>query len=113
MRFSAFPACSPLVFVRGLFAAVKSLPPVRCRTGGNARHGRELTKTYGCGACHIVPGVTGRERPGRTSASLFSAARTMIAGELPNSPENLDRWIENPLAIEPGTAMPDLGLDRG
>jgi cytochrome c1 len=34
----------------------------------------------------------------------------MIAGELPNSPDNLARWIQNPKSVEPGTAMPDLGL---
>lgn len=34
----------------------------------------------------------------------------MIAGELPNSPDNLIRWIENPTAVEPKTAMPNLGV---
>jgi cytochrome c1 len=34
----------------------------------------------------------------------------MIAGELPNSPENLVRWIKSPQSVEPGTAMPTLGL---
>jgi cytochrome c1 len=34
----------------------------------------------------------------------------MIAGEIPNSPDNLVRWIENPAAVEPKTAMPNLGL---
>ena len=34
----------------------------------------------------------------------------MIAGELPNSPPNLVRWLLNPPSVEPGTAMPDLGL---
>jgi cytochrome c1 len=41
---------------------------------------------------------------------LYFSRRTMIAGELPNSPDNLARWIENPPAIEPGTAMPNLGV---
>lgn len=34
----------------------------------------------------------------------------MIAGELPNTPDNLVRWIKDPKLVEPGTAMPDLGL---
>jgi cytochrome c1 len=42
---------------------------------------------------------------------MFSE-RTMIAGELPNTPENLVRWVENPRAVEPNTAMPDLGLTQ-
>ena len=38
------------------------------------------------------------------------ARRHDIAGTLATTPENLARWIEAPQAIEPGTAMPDLGL---
>jgi cytochrome c1 len=40
----------------------------------------------------------------------FFSRRTMIAGELPNTPDNLVRWIENPPSVEAGTAMPKLGL---
>jgi cytochrome c1 len=36
----------------------------------------------------------------------------MIAGELPNTPENLVRWLRNPPGVEPGTAMPNLGLSQ-
>jgi cytochrome c1 len=41
---------------------------------------------------------------------MYFSRRTMIAGELPNSPDNLVRWLRNPKAVESGTAMPDLGL---
>jgi cytochrome c1 len=41
---------------------------------------------------------------------MFFGQRTFIAGEVPNSPENLVRWIRSPKSIEPGTAMPELGL---
>jgi len=41
---------------------------------------------------------------------FFYSRRTIMAGELPNTPGNLVRWIENPPAIEPGTAMPNLGV---
>lgn len=36
--------------------------------------------------------------------------RTCVAGEVPNTPRFMVRWIENPQAIEPGTAMPNLGV---
>jgi cytochrome c1 len=42
---------------------------------------------------------------------IYFSQRTMIAGELPNTQENLVRWIEHPRQVEPKTAMPDLGLD--
>lgn len=76
---------------------------------GNAAHGKELIQGYGCGACHMVPGVhNARGLVG--PPLLYFSQRTMIAGQLPNTPENLVRWIEHPRSIEPKTAMPDLGL---
>jgi hypothetical protein len=33
-----------------------------------------------------------------------------IAGVLSNTPENLVRWIEDPPAVDPLTAMPNLGV---
>jgi cytochrome c1 len=36
----------------------------------------------------------------------------MIAGELPNTPNNLVHWIQSPKSVEPNTAMPELGLSE-
>jgi cytochrome c1 len=36
--------------------------------------------------------------------------RTLIAGQLPNTKENLIQWIRTPQEIEPGTGMPDMGV---
>jgi cytochrome c len=80
----------------------------------NPHKGKELIESYGCGACHIIPGIyTAR---GLVGPPLFYfGRRTIIAGELPNTPDNLVRWIRNPQSIEPGTAMPNLGVteDQG
>jgi len=79
------------------------------RMSGDARHGKDLIQFYGCGSCHTIPGVyTARGKVG--PPLMFFADRTMIAGELPNSPDNLVRWITNPKAVESGTAMPNLGV---
>ena len=49
---------------------------------GNAQHGRELISSYGCGACHVVPGVKGAR--GLVGPPLYYLAkRTIIAGQLP------------------------------
>ncbi|MGH9560287.1 MAG: c-type cytochrome, partial [Terracidiphilus sp.] len=78
-------------------------------TGGNIRAGRALLQAYSCGACHIIPGVPGAR--GLVGPPLYVwAKRTYIAGELPNTPDNLVRWIESPPSVEPGTAMPALGV---
>jgi cytochrome c1 len=79
--------------------------------GGNPRLGARLIEGYRCGACHTIPGI--RDADGLVGPPLTSfARRTYIAGELPNTPPNLIRWIRDPAAVEPGTAMPALGLSR-
>jgi cytochrome c1 len=87
----------------------RSIAPYTVATGGNSAHGKTLIESKGCGACHVIPGI--REARGLVGPPLyFFSRRTIIAGELPNTPENLVRWLKNPPQIEPGTAMPDLGL---
>src|SRR5690348_2049904 len=81
-------------------------------TGGDAERGKAAIATFGCGACHTIPGI--REAKGMAGPPLmFWSRRTLIAGEAPNTPEFLIRWIEAPQAIEPGTAMPNLGVTEG
>ncbi len=80
-------------------------PPI----SGNPALGRAELQSYGCGACHVIPGVRGA-RGLVGPPLLFYSRRTIIAGELPNSPDNLIRWIRYPDQIEPGTAMPNLGV---
>lgn len=78
---------------------------------GNPRRGRQLIMSYGCGSCHTIPGVY-RARGLVGPPLYFFSRRTMIAGELPNNPDNLVRWLLNPKAVEPGTAMPAVGLNQ-
>ena len=77
--------------------------------GGDPARGRQLIGAYGCGACHAVPGVTGaRAQVGPPLTNW--AQRVYIAGSLPNTPESLIPWLVDPQAVEPGTAMPNVGL---
>jgi cytochrome c len=74
---------------------------------GDAARGRLLLRQYGCGSCHRIPGVAAAT--GNVGPPLERWARRIyIAGVLPNTPDNLVRWIVDPQAVEPGTAMPDL-----
>jgi cytochrome c1 len=88
----------------------RETPPYRVASGGNARDGRKVIQASGCGACHTIPGIHAANGELGPPLNAFSR-RTMIAGELPNTPDNLVRWIENPPSVESGTAMPNLGLD--
>lgn len=68
-----------------------------------------LIQAKGCGGCHKIPGVPGAV--GTVGPDLAGiGSRPKIAGVLDNNPENLKRWLLNPPAVKPGTAMPNLGL---
>lgn len=77
--------------------------------GGHATHGPAVIQAYGCGACHTIPGVE-NARGLVGPPLLWWSRRTFIAGEVPNTPENLVHWIRSPQSIEAHTAMPTLGL---
>jgi cytochrome c len=36
--------------------------------------------------------------------------RQYLAGRLPNTPDNMARWIQHPQSISPGNVMPELGV---
>ena len=75
--------------------------------GGNAAVGAELITQFGCGSCHIIPGIDGAG--GLVGPPLIHfGRRKIIAGQLSNTADNLIRWIMDPQSVEPGTAMPDL-----
>lgn len=76
---------------------------------GDAARGKIALAQYGCRGCHMIPGVTGSKvYVGRPLEDM--AKRRVIAGSLPNDQANLVRWIRNPQAIDPQTAMPVLGV---
>jgi cytochrome c len=78
-------------------------------TEGNPERGARLIVDYGCGSCHGIPGIDGADGLVGPPLDQFSK-RSYIAGNLPNSAENLTKWIRDPQEVEPGTAMPDLGV---
>jgi cytochrome c2 len=78
--------------------------------GGDAGRGRAVIVDKGCGSCHTLPGIAGAHGLVGPPLSWFSR-RTYIAGELPNTPENLVHWVQAPKSVEPNTAMPTLGLN--
>jgi cytochrome c len=82
---------------------------VKTETFGNAERGREALERFECGACHRIPGVRGPQ--GRVGPSLeHFGLRAYVAGRFENSPEVAARWILDPPAMKPATAMPNLGL---
>jgi cytochrome c2 len=78
---------------------------------GDADHGQDLITRVGCGACHVIPGITGAD--GMVGPPLdHIASRGFLAGMLHNTPDNMVTWLRHPQQIVPGNAMPDLGLSE-
>ncbi len=71
--------------------------------------GRQLFAVKGCIGCHATTAVGAPEMTGPNLAGI--GTRTHIAaGWLPNTDENLSRWLHNPQAVKSGVLMPNLGL---
>lgn len=76
---------------------------------GSPSLGRAALAHYGCGSCHTIPGVAGADARVAPSLAHFGQ-RAFVAGRLGNTEANLARWIENPQGVDPGNAMPNLGV---
>lgn len=78
---------------------------------GDPGEGELLVQAYGCVACHEIQNLN--VEPATVGPTLRGLAqRRYIAVGLPNTPDNLVRWITDPQEVLPGTAMPDLGVTR-
>ena len=100
-------ACSAL-----LLAACQGDEPEQLTVeGGDPERGQELVMAYECGSCHFIPGVEdarGHDAPGLQ----MWANRAFVAGAAPNEPENVMQFLQDPDSIQPGSAMPDLGISE-
>lgn len=100
----------------GIFYGVRMgeripVAPARTVSGGDPSAGREAAVRYGCGGCHVIAGIPGaRGRVGPPLSRVWE--RSYLAGQLPNEPETMTRWIRDPQALVPGTVMPNLGVSH-
>ncbi|HEX4507561.1 MAG TPA: c-type cytochrome [Alphaproteobacteria bacterium] len=79
------------------------------RISPEARHGIVLIEDHGCGACHTIPGVP--DATGKVGPPLSQiGSQAIIGGMLPNTEDNLIKWIRTPQSVVPGNAMPNTEL---
>jgi cytochrome c len=84
-------------------------PPPEVNGGDPAAGANDISHS-GCGGCHVIPGIDGADGTVGPPLTDFGH-RGFIAGQLANKPSNLMLWLQDPKEVEPGTDMPDLGLD--
>jgi cytochrome c len=105
--------CGTLLLVLVVLGACeRDDPPARLRViDGIPELGRVLIASYGCSACHRIPGI--RQASGTVGPALAGfSRRAYIAGRLPNRPALLAAWLRDPPAIDPATAMPAMGVSE-
>lgn len=78
---------------------------------GDPAQGRIVVVREACGSCHAIPGVPQADGVAGPPLTHF-AERTVVAGVLPNRPDELVLWLRAPQRVVPGNAMPDMGLSE-
>lgn len=83
--------------------------PARAAFTGDPARGKAAMEKRGCIACHAIPGIA---NPGSNVGPPLDkmARRAYIAGVLPNTPADMVRWLRDPPAVDPQTAMPAMGI---
>lgn len=71
--------------------------------------GGKLLLSAGCGACHAVRGTKAAGTIG-PDLSRVGGRRFLGAATLPNTPENLARFITDPQGAKPGVLMPPFAI---
>jgi cytochrome c1 len=109
MRVVLMPRAAAVATLVAAMAVAGCSKPERPNVLGDAEAGRLLLRQFGCGACHRIPGVpTAKGNVGPPLDDI--GARAYLAGRLPNTPANMQRWIRDPQSVDPQTAMPNVGL---
>jgi cytochrome c oxidase subunit 2 len=83
--------------------------PAAPPSGPEAQRGAAFFLSRPCANCHTIKGTPARATLGPDLTHLDSRT-TLASGVMPNTPENLFRWLKNPQAIKPGCLMPNLHL---
>jgi cytochrome c oxidase subunit II len=76
-----------------------------------AEEGKTVFLSQSCVNCHRVRGTVAQGGYAPDLTHLMSR-KTLAAGMVPNTIENLRHWIDNPASIKPGCLMPAFGLSE-
>ena len=74
-------------------------------TSREAMIGAAFFQHQTCGSCHRIRGTAANGNVG-PDLTHFASRKTMLAGMIPNTRENLRKWLHDPQAVKPGALMP-------
>jgi cytochrome c2 len=78
-------------------------------TGGDPELGRQKCGQHSCVSCHIIPGIPKATGTSGPPLDHWYWRRTFLDA-YPNTPANLERWLEKPAQLKPSTSMPDTSV---
>ena len=84
---------------------VSQLASAQAPSDSSAMHGQSVFMQRTCIMCHSISGTPAGSSVGPELTHIASRP-SIAAGSLPNTRENLGRWILNPQLIKPGVRMP-------
>lgn len=77
---------------------------------GDGERGRQLAAQYGCNVCHAIPGVDGPQGSLGPSLAGMASRPTISMGTLPNTPDKVALFIQDPATLNPQSSMPAMGI---
>jgi cytochrome c oxidase subunit II len=87
-------------------------PPGAPPAGTIQRQGFDIFTTHACVACHRIAGTPAVGRIG-PDLTLLGDRWAIGAGTLPNTLQNVERWITDPGAVKEGAKMPGVKVPGG
>lgn len=101
-----------MVLCVAALSGCKQPPESRYSRGSTAaERGLATIERVGCASCHEIPGIAWPKGALGPSLKGFDDDG-LIAGELPNTAENLAAFIRNAPAVKPGSTMPAMPVSE-
>jgi cytochrome c oxidase subunit 2 len=83
--------------------------PARKPTGALEKAGEQVMRTQPCAGCHTIRGI-GLSSMDGPDLTHFGSRKGIAAFTLPNTPQDLRRWLSDPQEVKPHNLMPKVSL---
>lgn len=93
---------TPAEYDRWALREARTPPPPDSDT---AARGEQLFMRQACAGCHMIRGTQAEGAVG-PDLTDFGGRQTLGAATIPNTPDNLRRWIADAQTVKPGALMP-------